>query len=209
MECEIRFYYSKEEYNNKYVLLDGLKCLNNKGRFYEKTSQFEHPCKEFSFYSKEIDGRFRVRKTVSDDYSKCMLSWKRRLPITTVSKVNKEEEVELTIDIEEYDNLMYIIKNVIHMEEVESYERYRTVFSNDDVEIVLDEYPFGLALEIEAKAKNGNSEKIIDNYMKMLNLDYNSAYRLSWDDKYKELCKEQNKERWSHVLFDKDMPSIQ
>jgi len=208
MECEIRFYYSKSEYNNKLNLLNEINELQNKGRFYEKTSQFEHPCKEFSFYSKEVDGRFRVRKTVGENIAKCMVSWKRRLPITAISKINKEEEYELSINVDEYENLMHIIKQVIKMDEVESYERYRTVFCNDEVEIVLDEYPFGLALEIESKSKNDDAEKVIDKYMKKLNLDYSDSYRLSWDDKYKELCKAQNKERWSHVLFDKEMPSI-
>lgn len=36
---------------------------------------------------------------------------------------------------------------------VESYERYRNIFTNDDIEIVIDKYPFGIALEIENKSK--------------------------------------------------------
>lgn len=178
-----------------------------KGRFYEKTSQFNHPCLEYDFYSKDIDGRFRIRITKSEDNSKCKLSWKRRLPNSIDTRVNKEEEVELSIKLEEYDNLMFIILNVLHMEEVESYERYRTIFINDEVEIVLDEYPFGLALEIETKV-NENVSEIIDKYVNLLNLDYKNSYRLSWDDKYEELCKEQNKKKYNHVLFNKDMPEL-
>ena len=94
------------------------------------------------------------------------------------------------------------------MIEVESYERYRTTFTNDEVEIALDEYPFGLALEIEAKVCNDNAEQIIDKYVNLLNLDYKDSYRLSWDDKYEELCKKQNKEKYNHVLFGKDMPEV-
>ena len=94
------------------------------------------------------------------------------------------------------------------MNEVESYERYRTTFTNEEVEIALDEYPFGLALEIETKINDVNAEKIIDKYIKLLNLDYKDSYKLSWDDKYEELCKEQNKEKYNHVLFVKDMPEI-
>ena len=93
------------------------------------------------------------------------------------------------------------------MTEVESYERYRTTFINDEVEIALDEYPFGLALEIEAKASDFE-EEVVSKYVKLLNLDFNDSYRLSWDDKYAELCKEQNKEIYSHVLFGKDMPEV-
>ena len=207
MEYEIRFYYPIEEYNNKLKDLKKINSLKYLGRKYEITSQFNHPSKEYDFYTKKIDGRFRIRKTEDKNSSKCMLSWKRRLNDTSSGKVNKEEEVELTIKPEEYDNLMFIVKEVLHMSEVEAYERYRTVFSNKEVEIVLDEYPFGLALEIEAKAKT-NQENIVDKYVKLLNLNYEDSYRLSWDDKYEELCREQNKEKYNIVLFNKDMPKV-
>ncbi len=208
MEYEIRFYYSLDEYKAKLKQLKNIDELNFEGRKHEITSQFDHPMKEMSFYSKEVDGRFRIRKTESENDSKCMLSWKRRLSDTTTTNVNKEEEVELSIKPEEYNNLVFIVNDVLHMKEVETYERYRTSFSNKEVEIVLDEYPFGLALEIEAKKDNDNPEKVIDKYVKRLNLNHNDSYRLSWDDKYEELCKNQNIKMYNKVLFDKEMPSI-
>jgi len=207
MKNEVRFYYPKSENKNILTNLSKINNLNNNGRKYEKTRQYNHPSKEYNFYRKEIDGRFRVRITKSDTDSKCKISWKRRLPNTTETNINKEEEVELNIDSKEYDNLIFIIEKVIHMDEVESYERYRTTFTNDEIEIALDEYPFGLALEIESK-NNDNPDKIIDKYIKLLDLDYKDSYRLSWDDKYEELCKEQNIEKYTHVLFGKDMPKI-
>ena len=208
MEYEIRFYYPLEDYNEKLNTLKKIKGLKFEGRKYEITSQFDHPSKEFSFYSKKTDGRFRIRKTKDEVNSKCIVSWKRRLNDTTLENVNKEEEVELSIKPEEYDNLMFIIDNVLHMKKVEVYERYRSPFSNKEVEIVLDEYPFGLALEIEAKKDVTNPKEIIDKYVKLLGLNYEDSYRLSWDDKYKELCKEQNKEKYNIVLFNKDMPKV-
>ena len=36
---------------------------------------------------------------------------------------------------------------------VEGYERYRTVFDNDEIEISVDEYPFGICMEIENKSQ--------------------------------------------------------
>ena len=208
MEYEIRFYYSLDEYKAKLKQLKNIDELNFEGRKHEITSQFDHPMKEMSFYSKEVDGRFRIRKTESENDSKCMLSWKRRLSDTKTTNVNKEEEIELSIKPEEYNNLVFIVNDVLHMKEVETYERYRTSFSNKEVEIVLDEYPFGLALEIEAKKDNDNPEKVIDKYVKRLNLNYNDSYRLSWDDKYEELCKKQNIKMYNKVLFNKEMPSI-
>ena len=44
------------------------------------------------------------------------------------------------------------------MKNVESYERYRTLFYNDDIEISIDEYPFGIALEIENKGTKSDPE---------------------------------------------------
>ena len=65
MEYEIRFYYPLTKYKEKLLELKKTKELNFKGRKYEITSQFDHPSKKFSFYTKEVDGRFRIRKTES------------------------------------------------------------------------------------------------------------------------------------------------
>lgn len=97
--------------------------------------------KEYDFYSKEIDGRFRVRKTTGDNVDKCMITWKKRLPNNDKELIHQEEEIEVSIDSKEYNNLIILLENVLHLELVESYERYRRVFKNLDVEIVVDEYP--------------------------------------------------------------------
>ena len=191
MEFEVRFYFPIEEYNKWFNILNGFKDLTSAGRKYEIKSQYNHPMKDFDFYSKEIDGRFRVRLTKGEINSKCKVSWKRRLKDTTDTNINKEEEVEIIIKEDEYKNLIFLLENVLHLEKVESYERYRTIFENEEIEIVLDEYPFGLAMEIEAKTDDDKAEKIIDKYMNLLNLSYANCYRLSWDDKYLELCQEQ------------------
>ena len=91
---------------------------------------------------------------------------------------------------------------------VESYERYRSIFSNDDIEIVVDEYPFGICIELENKSKTKEATEVIKTWLNKLNFDITEAYRLSWDDKYFELCKEQNKKVENIVRFDKDMPKI-
>ena len=38
--------------------------------------------------------------------------------------------------------------------------------------------------------------------------DIKKSYRLSWDDKYLELCEEQGIERFNEVTFDRPMPSV-
>lgn len=208
MEYEVRFYYPSSEVNNLLDKLSELKELEKKPRTYEKTVQYNHSDSRYDFYSKEIDGRFRLRLSKNIEESKCKLSWKRRLPNTTENLVNKEKEKEVRISYEDVDNFIFIIENVMHFKVVDSYERYRTIFTNEDVEISIDEYPFGIALEIENKSSTKNPEEVVMNYVSKLKLNIKDSYRLSWDDKYVELCKEQNKEIYNEVTFDKDMPSI-
>ena len=57
----------------------------------------------------------------------------------------------MNFQFEEFDKLVFLLENVIKMKNIESYERYRNVFHNEDIEIVVDKYPFGIALEIENK----------------------------------------------------------
>ncbi len=208
MEYEVRFYYPSSEVNNLLDKLSELKELEKKPRTYEKTVQYNHSDSRYDFYSKEIDGRFRLRLSKNIEESKCKLSWKRRLPNTTENLVNKEEEKEVRISYDDVDNFIFIIENVMYFKVVDSYERYRTIFTNEDVEISIDEYPFGIALEIENKSSTKNPEEVVMNYASKLKLNIKDSYRLSWDDKYVELCKEQNKEIYNEVTFDKDMPSI-
>ena len=208
METEIRFYYSIESKDNVISYLKKFKELDFKGCFYECTDQYNHPMKKYDFYSKAIDGRFRVRKTINDKTAKCMITWKRRLKDNVKELIHKEEEIEVSIKPEEYDNLCLLLNNVLHLNVVESYERYRSIFNNEDIEIVVDEYPFGLCIELENKSKTKAAEVVIKDWLKKLKFDINDAYRLSWDDKYAELCKEQNKKIENIVRFNKDMPKI-
>ena len=208
MEYEVRFYFAKEKLGTLIEKIKSLEGLSMQERCYEKTSQFDHPCSEMSFYDKKVDGRFRVRITKNNNISKCKLSWKRRLVSTTESDVNKEEEVEISINYSEYENLMYIIENVLKMKSIESYERYRTIFTNNEVEIAVDEYPFGIAVEIENKSESSEPQEIVRKWVEKLGMDIKKAYRLSWDDKYSELCKEQKIEKYNHVTFDLPMPKV-
>lgn len=206
METEVRFYYSCTSKDNIIKYLDTFKELEFQGRFYEITDQYNHPMKEYDFYSKDIDGRFRVRKTIGDSISKCMITWKKRLNSNEL--IHNEEEIEISIEPEEYDNLCLILEKVLHLELVESYERYRSVYKNEDVEIVLDEYPFGLCIEIENKSNTKVAEEVIKDWLDKLNFNITEAYNLSWDDKYEELCKEQNIKVEKIVRFDKEMPKV-
>lgn len=210
MESELRFYYSSDKYEKLNKKLEMYKELNYEGCFYELTVQYDHPMEERSFYNKEIDGRFRIRtsKEINTGQTKAKISWKRRNIQTFKGIVNKEEEVEITFEYDELDKLTFLLENVIQMKKVESYERYRNVFFNEDIEIVVDKYPFGIALEIENKSKEKSPEETILFWINRLGLNLDKAFRLSWDDKYTQLCKEQNVRIFKNVTFDLPMPKI-
>ena len=210
MEEELRYYYSFDKYDKLIEMLKKFSELNYKGCFYEITTQYDHPMLENSFYTKEIDGRFRVRssKNIDTGESKSKISWKRRTKDTLKGLINKEEEVELEFRFDELSNLTFLLENVIKMKNIESYERYRNVFYNEDIEIVVDKYPFGIALEIENKSNTKTAETTVLYWIKNLKLKPENAFRLSWDDKYTELCKKQGVEIFKHVKFGLPMPKV-
>lgn len=206
IETEVRFLYSLSEEEKILNYLKKIPELTYKGCFNEKTIQYNHPVKEYDYYSKEIDARFRVRLTTNNEIKKCMITYKRRSENFLTDDINTEEEVEVSIDYNDVDNLLYLLENVIHMKLIESYERKRHVFSNQDVEVVVDIYPFMIAIEVENKSKDKDPKSVILYYLNLLGLDLKDSYRLSWDDKYEELCKEQNIKQYNIVDSTKEMP---
>lgn len=186
MEKEIRFYYDLKDYDELLNRFKNIKELEYKGCFFEKTTQYDNPKVEYSFYSKEIDGRFRYRisKDIEKEECKAKISWKRRLN-DIKNGIHTEEEIEVNIPPNQIDQMEFLIENVIKMPKIECYERYRNVFDGGNVEIVIDKFPFIVALEIESKDGLSSS---IEEWLKKLNLNAKDSYALSWDDKYKEIC---------------------
>ena len=207
MEYEIRFYYSKSEYEKIIDLLKGISRLHSNLRLYERTMQYNHSDKEYDFYNKEVDGRFRLRISMNELNTKCKLSWKQKLSESN-NKVNAWLEKEVRINYDDFDEFVYIIENVMHFKLVKSYERYRDIFENNDIKIAVDEYPFGLCLEIENKSHDDDPYKVIEYWTNFIGLNMNDAYKLSWSDKYEELCKEQQIKCYKEVTFDKEMPEV-
>ena len=205
MEYEVRYYYPKNSYEELITIMEKKNLIKRQKR-YEKTIQYNHPMKEYDFYSKALDARFRLRITKSEEFNECKISYKRRLG-KNLSGINEEEEREVHIDVKDFEEVIYILEKVLHMKKEESYERYRTVFENDDVEIAIDEYPFGIAVEIESKSII-NPLYVINYWINELGLDESRRYDLSWDDKYQELCIKQNKEIYKFVEFGKEMPEV-
>ena len=121
-----------------------------------------------------------------------------------------EEEIEVELKEGQLENLQLLLETIVRMKRVESYQRYRNVFCNDEVEIVVDKYPFGIALEIENKSKTKNGEEVIKKWLNILNLNIRESFKLSWDDKYTSLCKVQGIKPVKDVIFDDNitMPKV-
>jgi len=208
IETEVRCLFSISEEEKIIKYLKSFDDLIYKGKFYEKTIQYNHPDNNIDFYSKEIDARFRVRITENENIKKCIISYKRRGNNFLNEDINNEEEVEVSIEYNDFNNLSYILEKVLNMKLIESYERYRYVFYNDDIEIDVDVYPFMIAIEIENKSKDKDPDTVVLYYLNKLNFSLDETYRLSWDDKYKELCNEQSIKIERIVSFDKKMPKF-
>lgn len=136
-----------------------------------------------------------------------MITYKRRLEDFLTEAINTEEEVEVEVTNNSTENLLYILENVLHMTLIESYTRTRHIFKNDDIEVAVDIYPFMIAIEIENKSKEKDPKAVILYYLNLLNFQLEESYRLSWDDKYDELCNEQNIKKENHVDSTKQMPT--
>ncbi len=208
IETEVRFLYSLPEEIKIIEYLRNFDQLQYKGCFEETTRQYNHPMPEYNYYSKEIDARLRLRTTINNNIKRCMLSYKRRSENFLTEEINTEEEVEVSLNYNDVDNLTYILENVIHLNLVESYSRRRHIFSNEDIEVAVDIYPFMIAVEIENKSTTKDPKAVILYYLNLLGFDLHDSYRLSWDDKYEELCKEQNVPIHKTVDFSKEMPKF-
>ena len=66
MEYEVRYYFPLEKLDSIIKKLKAFDELNIGKRCYEKTTQYDHPSENISFYTKEIDGRFRIRVTKNE-----------------------------------------------------------------------------------------------------------------------------------------------
>ena len=207
MKDKLRFYYNTNEYDKIVEYLKEVPALHSSLKLYEYAIQYNHYDPEYDFYGKDIDGKFRVKISRNELSSKCKVTWRERVK-DEKGKVEKEIKKEVKIDPDDIDDFIYIVENVMHFKLVESYERNRVIFENNDVEVAVDEYPFGLCVQIESKSHDGKPEEIVKHWVEELGLDYAEGSDTSWDDKYEKLCIEQNIDSYREVTFDKKMPQI-
>lgn len=217
IEKEIRYYFSEETLPE---LIKKLKSLYKYTHSYhEVTTMYDNPNPDYTFYSKEIDGRLRLRcsksvdaplfgdKTGESEIAQCLITWKRRLPNKMHEAIRKEEEIEYRTSFEEFDSVKSIFENVLKCRRVSSYERIRNFFIADGIHITCDQFPYGIMLELELESDS--DERALFDEINKLGLKSEDASNLSCDDKYFELCKNNGITQLDDIEFsDKTMPKI-
>lgn len=116
------------------------------------------------------------------------LTFKGRAAADLDSEAKVREEIEVTVD--DFDKMVLILER-LGFAPVQLYEKYRETYQLGDVEVVLDEMPFGLFVELEgsedairqaAKALSFDwSRRILVNYLAMMAF-FKQIYRLPFDD---------------------------
>ncbi len=207
IEKEVRYYFPDKFKKRLEEKIE--KCaLEYKGKYFIQTLMFDNPNPDYSFYLPEIDGRLRLRKFESlepDKFSsRAFLSWKQRLK--KEGGINEEIEIEVRFRAEDYENIRKILEEVLRCKYMGGYEMYRTIFEGKGVEVTINEYPFGIALEIEAKDPKINLQEFIT----ALDLQKFNPYYLSNDDMYEALCKKKGIKPKPEIFFDDpDMPKLE
>lgn len=210
IERELKYYFPFSEENNLISKLDKFKYVHKK---HELTLNYDNPNPSFSFYDKKIDGRLRLRiMRYLDGNNKGkiegLFSWKQRIPKHSLSKIRHEKEIECLVYGKEVKDLRAILRDVLKCPLISSYERERSHYHIDNIDITMDKFPFGLMLELEFKDSKGGRAGL-EKILKKIDLDFNDASSLSCDDMYKYLCKINNKISKDNILFnDEDMPIL-
>lgn len=216
MEVEFRIYKNFKESEEVLKLLQEYFGIENEFHF-EETVMYDNPNPEFTFYNKLVDGRLRLRsyKKIEGHFISLLLikssvgkfkfiekgsyglvSWKRRTGHSN-DMYNIEEEVEYNLDFHSIANQVTIFEKILKCPRVSSYQKIRTKFYEEGMEISVNIYPFGVAFEIEVKGSNPNS---IEKYKSKFKLQGVNNI-MSCDDMYKQLCETQRIEQNKDISF--------
>jgi adenylate cyclase class 2 len=177
LEIEVKFYVDNLGELRDRLLSHG--ALLQKPRTYEQNILFDNPWQGLARQGKLL----RLRR---DAAARVTFKGISRHQIN--SEVRVREEIEVGVD--DFDKLMTILERIGFEEQVR-YEKYRETYSFKNVEVVLDEMPFGDFVELEGaevdiriaadELQMDWKKRIIDNYL-ALNARLKSHYDLSFDD---------------------------
>lgn len=193
-EIELKYKIPSSEFSE---LKDKLAQFESKGRKYEKNIMFDNEQQSMQ----KLDARLRVRliSEDKDDKEKTIeIAYKRRLAIE--NGIKKEEEIE--VDFKTEPEIFILILNKMGYFKTTSYERYRETIIVNNTKVTIDEFPYGMVLEIEGEGEE------IKSVAQDLDLKDDNLYSLSCDDLYIELCRNKGIVPKRDILFDDlEMPN--
>ena len=216
IEREMRFVLTDGEYEAFKERARYWKDFIRTGRaVHELTVMYDNPNPEYSFYSKDVDGRLRVRTVkpgTADIFPAvtepggALLTWKQRIPELTGDQIHREKEIEAQISAEEIDAVILLLEQVLKCPRVSSYERNRETFYMGGVEVASDLFPYGHVVELELKQ---GEERELKEMAEALGLKEERTSRLSCDDMYRKLCEYEGICEKNDILFcDEQMPKL-
>lgn len=177
LEIEVKFFVTDLGELRDRLLTKGANLLIP--RMYEQNILFDNAWQGLARQGKLL----RVRK---DAVARVTFKGMSRHQID--SEVRVREEIEVGVD--DFDQTMAILER-IGFEKQQRYEKYRETYSFRDIEVVLDEMPFGDFVELEGAEVGIRTaaeilqldwnNRIIDNYL-ALSARLKSHYKLTFDD---------------------------
>ena len=156
-----------------------LGAVQESPRTYEKNIVFDNPWHGLARQGKLL----RLRQDAG-----ARITFKGQSPLQLGSEVRVREEIE--VDVGDFDKTAAILTKIGFEKQV-VYEKYRETFSLRNIEVVLDEMPFGDFLELEGSEDGIRSaadalhlqweNRLIDNYL-ALDARIKRRYELAFDD---------------------------
>ncbi len=166
LEVEVKFLIDDLAAVRRRLLAAGAEII--RPRVYERNVRFD--TMDDALLKKE--GLLRLRQDTA-----VILTFKGPSEFDIVSEAKVREEIEVQVD--DFDRLAVILKRLGY-DPRQVYEKYREAFRLNNLEIVLDEMPYGNFIELEGnesdiKATAGLlglnwQERILSNYLAMMGL---------------------------------------
>ncbi|MCA9952471.1 MAG: class IV adenylate cyclase [Anaerolineales bacterium] len=153
LEVEVKFLVANLAEMRRKLLLAG--AVLKKARVYERNIRFDTP-DEVLLQKWQL---LRLRQDTA-----VRITFKSPVIEDLTSEAKVREELEITVD--DFDTAVTIFKR-LGFHPIQVYEKYRETFQLGDVEVVLDEMPFGNFMELEG------SEFEIKKTVTALNLEWN------------------------------------
>ncbi len=177
LEIEVKFLLS--DLGELKDRLRGLDAKQLSPRTYEQNIVFDNAWQGLARQAKLL----RLRRDTA-----VRITFKGRSEHQLDSEVRVREEIEVSVD--DYDRMITILERIGFEKQI-FYEKYRESYSFRDVEVVLDEMPFGNFVELEGSESGIRSaadilqlkwdRRIIANYL-ALYARLKSHYELPFDD---------------------------